>query len=219
MAALAELLAADGLITAEPSSPVGLHFAPKAKSVIFMFMEGGPSPYELFDPKPELKRWDGQSLPESITKDLTLAFIEPTAKLMASRYAFGPRRNSGMELSELVPYWGSLADDICLVRSMHGDALNHHPGQLLLFTGSTLPGRPSDRLRTENAEPYPHYAHSAQNTARVVRVSGHYTSSGRDSATTQRPPGSWGVSPDGDRLPCCRASRACRPRRWRGFSG
>ena len=143
IAALAELLAADGLTAASPLAPKAPHFAPKAKNVIFMFMEGGPSQYELFDPKPALQRWDGQSLPESITKDLTLAFIKPTAKVMASPYKFEPRGQSGMELSELVPHLGSVADDICLIRSMHGDAFNHHPGQLLLFTGATMPGRPT----------------------------------------------------------------------------
>lgn len=143
IAALAELLAADGLTAAGPLAPKAPHFAPKAKNVIFMFMEGGPSQYELFDPKPELERWDGRSLPESITKDLTLAFIKPTAKVMASRYKFVPRGQCGMVLSELVPHLGSVADEICLVRSMHSDAFNHHPGQLLLFTGSMLPGRPT----------------------------------------------------------------------------
>ena len=143
IAALAELLAADGLTAASPLAPKRPHFAPKAKNIIFMFMEGGPSQYELFDPKPELERWDGKSLPDSITKDLTLAFIKPTAKVMASKFRFEPRGNSGMELSELAPHLGSVADDICLVRSMHSDAFNHHPGQLLLFTGATMPGRPT----------------------------------------------------------------------------
>ena len=143
MAALGELLAADGLTAAERPTTRAPHFAPRAKNIIFMFMEGGPSQYELFDPKPELERWDGRSLPESITKDLTLAFIKPTAKVMASRFGFEPRGDCGMELSELAPHLGSVADDICLVRSMHGDAFNHHPGQLLLFTGSTVPGRPT----------------------------------------------------------------------------
>ena len=143
MAALADLLAADGLTAADPLAPKAPHFAPKAKNVIFMFMEGGPSQYELFDPKPELERWDGQSLPDSITKDLTLAFIKPTAKVMASRYRFAPQGRCGMELSELVPHLGSVADEICLVRSMRSDAFNHHPGQLLLFTGATVPGRPT----------------------------------------------------------------------------
>ena len=145
--ALAELLARDGLTAASmPESPLAPrkpHFAPKAKNVIYMFMEGGPSQYELFDPKPELEKWDGKSLPPELTKDLKLAFIKPTAKVMASRSKFQPYGQSGMELSELWPNLGKVADDICLVRSVHTDAFNHHPGQLLLFTGSIVPGRPT----------------------------------------------------------------------------
>ncbi|MEZ5394631.1 MAG: DUF1501 domain-containing protein [Bryobacterales bacterium] len=106
-------------------------------------MEGGPSQYELFDPKPELEKWDGKSLPPEMTKDLKLAFIKPTAKVMASRYPFAPRGQSGMVLSDLWPNLSEVADDITLVRSVHTDAFNHHPGQLLLFTGSIVPGRPT----------------------------------------------------------------------------
>ena len=144
MAALAELLTADGLTAAAgPLAPKAPHFAPKAKNIIFMFMEGGPSQYELFDPKPALEKWDGRSFPASVVKDLRLPFIKPTAKVMANRYAFAPRGQCGMELSELAPHLGTVADDICLIRSMHQDSFNHHPGQLMLFTGSPLPGRPT----------------------------------------------------------------------------
>jgi hypothetical protein len=148
MAALGDLLTADGLTAAtagelNPLAPKAPHFAPKAKNVIFMFMEGGPSQFELFDPKPALQKYDGQSLPPSMTKDMKLAFIKPTAKVMASRFAFHRRGQSGMELSELLPHLGQVADDITLVRSMRTDAFNHHPGQLLLFTGSIQFGRPT----------------------------------------------------------------------------
>ncbi|MEZ5365836.1 MAG: DUF1501 domain-containing protein [Bryobacterales bacterium] len=78
-----------------------------------------------------------------MTKDLKLAFIKPTAKVMASRYPFAPRGQSGMVLSDLWPNLSEVADDITLVRSVHTDAFNHHPGQLLLFTGSIVPGRPT----------------------------------------------------------------------------
>ena len=148
--ALADLLASEGLTAAAGDSPAAgplaprqPHFPAKAKSVIYMFMEGGPSQYELFDPKPGLEEYDGQSLPESLTKDLKLAFIKPTAKVMASPFGFQRHGESGMELSELLPHLGSVADDITLVRSMHTDAFNHHPGQLLLFTGSIQFGRPT----------------------------------------------------------------------------
>src|SRR6266850_3079904 len=88
MAALGDLLTADGLTAASslplvsPLAPREPHFAPKAKHVIFMFMEGGPSQYELFDEKPALEKYNGQALPPSLTKDLKLAFIKPPASVM-----------------------------------------------------------------------------------------------------------------------------------------
>jgi hypothetical protein len=78
-----------------------------------------------------------------MTKDLQLAFIKPTAKLMASQSTFRARGQCGMEISDYLPHIGSIADDLCLVRSMSSDAFNHHPGQSLLMTGSMLFGRPS----------------------------------------------------------------------------
>ena len=147
--ALADLLTADGLTAAgtlpnlNPLAPKIPHFAPKAKHVIFMFMEGGPSQFELFDEKPALQKYNGQSLPPSLTKDLKLAFIKPTAAVMASNFKFQRGGKSGVEFSELLPHLGSCADEICLVRSMHTEAFNHHPGQLLLFTGSIQFGRPT----------------------------------------------------------------------------
>src|SRR5215813_4436437 len=92
--ALADLLTADGLTAASKLPAMNLlapkepHFAPKAKHVIFMFMEGGPSQFELFDQKPELEKWHGKPLPESMTKELKLAFIKPTASVMASPFSF-----------------------------------------------------------------------------------------------------------------------------------
>ncbi len=138
-AALGDLLHADSV----PALAHQPHFAPKAKHVIYMFMEGGPSQYELFDPKPGLRQYHGKPLPEAMTKDLKLAFIKPSAAVMASNFEFHRRGKSGMELSELLPEIGKCADDITLIRSMHTDAFNHHPGQLLLFTGSIQLGRPS----------------------------------------------------------------------------
>ena len=108
-----------------------------------MFMEGAPSQMDLFDPKPELQRWNGKPLPESRTKDLKLAFIKPTAKVLGSTFKFQKHGQCGMELSELVPHLATCADDICLVRSMHSEAFNHHPGQLFLFTGHMVGGRPT----------------------------------------------------------------------------
>src|SRR5258707_3879762 len=139
--ALAELL--HGATDLNPLAPKKPHFPGKAKNVIFMFMEGGPSQMDLFDPKPALQKWSGQSLPESYTKDLNLAFIKPTAAVLASPRIFTPAGQCGMELSDFLPHLATCADDICLVRSMHTDAFNHHPGQLLLFSGTMQFGRPS----------------------------------------------------------------------------
>lgn len=145
--ALANLLERDGLAAIAPSTnplaPKLPQFAPKAKNVIFLFMEGGPSQLDLFDPKPELKKWNGKPLPESITKNLQLAFIKPTAAVLASRREFQKHGQCGMEISDYLPHIASCADDICLIRSMHTDAFNHHPGQLLLFSGTTQVGRPT----------------------------------------------------------------------------
>ncbi|MBI4903928.1 MAG: DUF1501 domain-containing protein [Acidobacteria bacterium] len=145
MMALGDLLAAEGRAAnvADPMLPRKPHFAPKAKNVIFLFMEGAPSQMDLFDPKPELQRWHGKPLPTEMTKDLKLAFIKPTAKVMGSPFKFQKHGQSGLELSELLPQLGTVADDVCMVRSMYSEAFNHHPGQLFLFTGSMLGGRPT----------------------------------------------------------------------------
>lgn len=145
-AALAHLLAVEGrsaVSAAEPMVPRAPHFAPRAKNVIFLFMAGAPSQIDLFDPKPELRKWNGRSLPDSIAKSLNLAFIKPTAKVLASRRKFRPAGRCGMHLSEWLPHTAGIADEICLIRSMRGESVNHHPGQSLLMTGSPLLGRPT----------------------------------------------------------------------------
>ena len=119
------------------------HFSPRAKNVIFLFMEGAPSQIDLFDHKPELQKWDGQSLPESMRKNLRFAFIKPTAKVWASSRKFERHGESGMEFSDYVPHLAARADDICMVRSMFSEQFNHHPGQLMMHCGSPLVGRPS----------------------------------------------------------------------------
>ena len=148
-AALAYLLgngiAASGaeFATANPLAPKQGHFTPKAKNVIFLFMAGAPSQIDLYDPKPALQRWHGQPLPESMTRDLQLAFVKPNAKVLASPREFRPHGDSGTEFSDFVPHIASRADEICLVRSMHTEAFNHHPGQSLLMSGSVQLGRPT----------------------------------------------------------------------------
>jgi len=146
--ALASLLRDQGLLAAESTSESGLvrppHFPAKAKSCIFIFMEGAPSQMDLFDPKPKLKELDGQKLPESLTKEVRFAFIQKeSAVLMGSPRKFSRFGQCGMELSDLLPHIGSCADDIALVRSMHTDQFNHHPGQLMMNCGVPTFGRPT----------------------------------------------------------------------------
>jgi hypothetical protein len=146
--ALGSLLSKDGYAatnapSTNPLAPKAPHFPGKAKNVIFMFMEGGPSQMDLFDPKPGLQKISGQALPESLTSQLRLAFIKKDAKVLASPRVFKPMGQSGVEYSDYIPNIGSCADDICLVRSMYTEAFNHHPGQLLLFTGFQQFGRPT----------------------------------------------------------------------------
>ncbi len=146
IAALAQLMEQEGraaTAAADPLAPKKPHFPPKAKNVIFMFMEGGPSQIDLFDPKPDLEKWSGKPLPPSMTKDLRLAFTKPDAAVLASPRKFKPYGRSGIEFSDYIPNIGECADDVCLVRSMYTDAFNHHPGQLLLFGGSIQVGRPT----------------------------------------------------------------------------
>lgn len=149
--AFASLLARDGLLAASTpnrNSEFGTrnspHFAPRAKNCIFLYMEGGVSQVDLFDPKPKLNELNGQKLPESLTKNVRFAFIQKdSAVLLGSPHKFRRFGRCGMELSELLPGIGSCADDLALVRSMHTEAFNHHPGELLMYCGSMSLGRPS----------------------------------------------------------------------------
>lgn len=144
MVALQHLLAQDGYSAmTNPMAPKAPQFPGKAKRVIFLFMEGAPSQMDLFDPKPALQQWHGKSLPPSLTKDLKLAFIKPTATILGSPRTFQKYGPQGMDISDLLPHTASIAKDLCFVRSMHSDQFNHHPGQLKLFTGHNQVGRPA----------------------------------------------------------------------------
>ena len=144
--ALASLLKENGLLAAEgkpgaavvnPLMPKAPHFAPKAKNCICIFMEGAPSQMDLFDPKPKLNEMNGQKLPDSMLEKVRFAFIQKEgARLLGSPRTFTRYGQCGMELSDLLPHIGSCADDIALIRSMHTDQFNHHPGQLLMNCGS-----------------------------------------------------------------------------------
>src|SRR4029077_16346998 len=125
--ALASLLAnnvlADEAIPGKPINPLAAkkpHFAPKAKNCIFFFLSGGTSQVDLFDPKPRLNELAGQPLPESVLKGIRFAFIQKdSARLMASPRTFKQFGQSGMAFSDLLPNVATIADEICMIRSMH----------------------------------------------------------------------------------------------------
>ena len=130
--------------SANPLAPKPPHFAPKAKSCIFIFLAGAPSHVDLYDPKPLLNERHGEPLPKSLTDKVRFAFIKKnSAVLMGSPRKFSPHGECGMELSDLLPNLGGVADDLCLIRSMHTEAFNHHPAQLMLSSGVPRFGRPS----------------------------------------------------------------------------
>jgi hypothetical protein len=108
-----------------------------------MFMAGAPSHLELFDPKPELQKRDGQLPPAELLKDYRAAFINPNSALLGPKYKFSPHGKSGIEFSELIPNIAGLADDLCVIRSLQTDAVNHAPAQIMMNTGSQQFGRPS----------------------------------------------------------------------------
>src|SRR5260370_32220314 len=146
--AVAELLRGEGLLasppgTDAPGSPRP-HFPPKAKNCICIYLEGGPSQMDLFDPKPKLSELHGQKLPESFTKNVRFAFIQKEgAVVLGCPRKFKKHGQCGMELGEWLPHLAGCADDICLIRSLHTDVFNHHPAQLLMNTGVPAFGLPS----------------------------------------------------------------------------
>jgi len=139
--ALASLWAEDGLPSDQKAAIP--HHPPRAKACIYIYLAGGVSHIDLFDPKPELTRHHGERLPDSFTKNMRFAFINSQAKIMGSKYRFGRHGECGMELSELLPHLATCADDLCLIRSMHTEAFNHLPGHILMNTGVQKFGHPS----------------------------------------------------------------------------
>ena len=127
----------------DPMAPKPAHFAGRARAVIHLFMAGAPSQLDLFDYKPELAKLEGKPLPPSVIGGQRYAFIRPDAAVMAPRFKFRRYGRSGAELSEMIPHIGSIADDICLIRSVKTDQFNHAPAQIFFNTGFSQPGRPS----------------------------------------------------------------------------
>ena len=130
--------------TTNPLAPRLGHHPAKATNVIFLFMAGGPSQLELFDPKPKLQELHGQVIPESYVKNKRFAFIKKDAKLLGTNRKFVRCGQSGAEIGELLPHLQTVADDLCIVRSMVTDVFNHGPAKLFVNSGSPqFMGRPS----------------------------------------------------------------------------
>ncbi len=121
-----------------PLAPRPPHFAPRAKRVIFLFMNGGPSHVDTFDPKPLLTKHNGEPIPKEVKTNRNNA-----GKLMGSQYSFAKYGDSGIEVSELYPEVAKCIDDICVVRSMQTDIPNHEPALLMMNSGQIQPTRPS----------------------------------------------------------------------------
>ena len=129
--------------TTLPTAAHAPHFAPRAKAVIFLFMAGGPSQIDLFDPKPLLNQLDGQVTPKSFVEGKRFAFLKPDAKLLGSSRRFGQYGESGAHLSELLPHHRGIVDDVCFLKGMKTDVFNHGPAKVFVNTGSPQFGRPS----------------------------------------------------------------------------
>lgn len=120
-----------------------LHFAPKAKRVIFLYMAGGPSHLETYDYKPKLAELHGQPMPESFTRGQPIAQLQgQQLKCFAPQFPFARYGKSGLEISTAFPHIGSIADDICIIRSMHTEQINHDPAHTFMNTGTAISGRP-----------------------------------------------------------------------------
>ncbi|MGI9542696.1 MAG: DUF1501 domain-containing protein [Cyclobacteriaceae bacterium] len=148
---LASLINPSSLL-AEPSFEPGNgilgkpHFAPRAKRVIYLFQSGGPSQMDLFDPKPLLNKMNGQELPESVRQGQRLTGMSSGQKsfpLAGSHFDFAQYGDSGAWVSELMPFTSKISDELCYIKSMYTEAINHDPAITFLQTGSQLPGRPS----------------------------------------------------------------------------
>ena len=152
-AALASLAAQDAVRGAASVGPaidrvasaIGPHFAPKAKHVIYLHMVGGPPQQDLFDYKPKMDDWYDKDLPESIRNGQRLTTMtsgQTRFPIAPSKFKFVQHGECGMWMSELLPWTGKMADEMCFIRSMHTEAINHEPAICYMQTGNQIVGRP-----------------------------------------------------------------------------
>lgn len=140
---VAQVIAEDGLRVLPGSALPSLHHPAKVKSIIYLFMNGAPSQLDLLDPKPKLNELHGQECPAEYLKGERFAFIKGPPKLLGSPHKFAARGQSGTMVSELLPHFSEIVDDVAIVRSMTTDAINHAPAELFINTGLARVGRPS----------------------------------------------------------------------------
>ncbi|HVJ85474.1 MAG TPA: DUF1501 domain-containing protein, partial [Caulifigura sp.] len=143
--ALAAMLADDARAATSlesPFAPKKTHHEPRARRVISLFMHGGPSHVDLFDPKPDLLKFAGQPIPDSYGEVMTRRKVAKNP-LLGPVKPFRPRGESGLEVSDFLPHMATMADDLCVIRSCHGDSVNHPQSVYQMNTGSILMGRPS----------------------------------------------------------------------------
>src|SRR5687767_12227667 len=141
-AALASL---GGDALAKSAAAAVTHFAPKAKHVIYLHMVGGPSQMDLFDYKPVMKEWFDKDLPDSVRMGQRLTTMtsgQARFPIAPSMFKFAQHGKSGMWFSELLPWKAKMADDLCFIRSMHTEAINHEPAITYMQTGNQVTGRP-----------------------------------------------------------------------------
>ena len=141
--ALGTLLQRDAAASGSVPRAAPPHFPPRAKRVIYLTMNGGTSQIDLLDPKPELVKRNGELCPDELFVGKPLAFIRERPVLLGSPYRFSRVGRSGLEVSEMLPSFGQIADDVTVIRSMQSDEFNHTPAELQLLTGLGRFGRPS----------------------------------------------------------------------------
>ena len=135
---------ASGLTAAvNPLAPHKPHFPAKVKRVVYLHMSGGPPHLDIFDYKPELVKHNGEDAPDAFIKGKKFAFTTGVPKLMGTPHTFTQHGNGGIWMSDAIPNFHGIADEMCVVKSMFTDQFNHAPAELMLFTGSPRQGRPS----------------------------------------------------------------------------
>jgi len=146
VAALASLLNESSVSAAPAQQAGGMHHAPKAKRIIYLFQSGGPAQQDLFDHKPLLNEMNGQEIPPEVRGQQRLTGMsvnQSSLPLAGSHFKFEQHGDSGAWLSELLPHHRDIVDDVCFIKSMHTEAINHDPAITFFQTGSQIAGRPS----------------------------------------------------------------------------